>query len=576
MSTYIINIKKSSGDWTTKADVTTIVPDVGFSYTDKLNEVNEGVINLSGTGTLKRSIIDIGAEVKIYKDGNLDFHGKVNIVDYLEGGAISITIRGYEWWLGLENGTYAGSPWSATASATIFNAIIGESNYFTAGTVEAGTSVDFRVVKTDSLWNAISNLKQATSQDIGIDYANAEVDILDHKGSATSVKTFNSGIQIGDVRITYNYPLGNKVLVYGKSEGQTRITSSYPTYGRDAASQSTYGIITKIIRDPKITTQAQANILADAEVARLKDPIKIYAFEVLNPTQSLVSGDIITINAKSQGVTNEDVRIVGIERGIRGDKEYLTLQVTNAAYSQLTKSANQVIAGINKTFRDQQTYDMYNPEYTNQVNTTTSIGGVIDVSSGGGFSAGVMDFNGYNLDGIYGLGGSLSTIDINTDLDLRNSQKIVNCPNPSFNGDVASKGYVDGAIAIPTGTYYWSCPGAKFGAINPDTDQIGIDNIAAGIETEAANIIVIAHVNLPDGAVVTGAIVYGDTVGETWTLRRAIWGGADSDLATGDIQSEDTSISNATIDNSTYYYFFVTSLLHNEAQIWGARITYTI
>ena len=56
-----------------------------------------------------------------------------------------------------ENGDYAGSPWSSTASATIFNAIIAESNYFTAGTVETGTSIDFRSEVTESLWNTLTN-----------------------------------------------------------------------------------------------------------------------------------------------------------------------------------------------------------------------------------------------------------------------------------------------------------------------------------------------------------------------------------------------------------------------------------
>ena len=590
MSSYIINIKKSSGSWATKADVTTIVPDVGFNYTDKLNEVNEAIINLSGTGEVKRAIIDIGAEIKIYKDGTLDFHGLINVIDYLEAGGISIRVKGYEWWLGLENGAYAGSPWTSTASATIFSAIIAESNYFTAGTVEAGSSVDYRAGLTDSLWNVISNLKQATSQDIGIDYANAEVDILDHKGSATSVKTFNSGIQIGDVRITHNYPLGNKVLVYGKSEGQTRITSSYPTYGRDASSQSTYGIITKIIRDPKITTAAQANILADAEVARLKDPIKIYAFEVLNPTQTLVSGDVITLNARSQGVENEDVRIVGIERGNRGDQEYLTLQVTNAAYSQLIKSANQVIAGINKTFRDQQTYDEYEEEYSNQVNTTTSIGGVIDIYPS------YLDMGGYelfdtpgivnltedvyfqsNYNGLYVEFANGHVSIFNSDWIDCDFGKLINVVDPTANQDAATKKYVDDNIAILPGEYHWGCVGASFKGLNPDTDQLIIDNLTARIEAQSDQIILVAPIHLPHGAVVTSAIVYGNTsVTEIWYLKRVAWTGAQVTMASANIGSGDGSISNATILNSTYAYFLVTTSIDNGDAIHGATIAYNL
>ncbi len=477
MSSFIINIKKSSGSWATKADVATIVPDIGFNYTDKLNEVNAAIINLSGTGEVKRDIIDIGAEIKIYKDGTLDFHGLINTIDYLEAGGISIQVRGYEWWLGLENGAYGGSPWTSTASATIFNAILGESNYFTAGTVEAGTSVDYRLSVTDSLWNAISNLKLATSQDIGIDYPNSEIDILDHKGSASSVKTFNAGIQIGDVRITQNYPLANKVLVYGKSEGETRITSSYPTYGKDASSQSTYGIITKIIRDPKIITQAQANLLADAEVAKLKDPIKVYAFEVLNPSQSLVSGDVITLNARSQGVTNEDVRIVGIERGIRGSQEYMTLQVTNAAYSELTKSVDQLMAGIDKTFRDQQTYDEYDDEYSNQ-NVDTTVGGFMTTTLGEfrlndvvwiDHDDGYLTLAAYNNINLYpGYGAGSGTVQVWDRMGM-NSNQIYDLTDPSSNQHAATKKYVDDNIGTPGDTV--ACGEDNFALIsNIDTN----------------------------------------------------------------------------------------------------------
>ena len=400
---YIINFQDSSGN------EGTLKPDGGFSYTDKLNEVNEGNFIFSGSGELKRSLIAVGSTVKVYRNSTLEFHGLVDDIEFYDGGAMAVHASGYEIWLAKENGAYASSPWSATASATIFNSVIGESNYLTAGTVDAGTSIDFRSNVSSSLFNTLRNLSEKTAQDIGIDYANSEVDILDHKGSATSVETLNAGIQIADVAITQSYPISNKVKVYGQSEGSTRVESD-TAQGQDATSQTAYGIIAHIIEDRTITTVAEANLLANAEVARLKDPRKIYNFNVLNPTKTWVSGDVITINAKSQGVSAEEVRIVQLKRGISGDKEFLECEVTNKEFSKLTKTRDEIVAELDKKSRDSTSYDTFQEEYSNQT-TTTYCGGVAFSST---FFVDFNDYFAYDFLWIYSEGFSLNN-DITAD-----------------------------------------------------------------------------------------------------------------------------------------------------------------
>jgi len=430
---------------------------------------------------------------------------------------------------------------------------------------------------TDSLWNVIGDLSSATAQDIGIDYPNSEIDILDHKGSSTSVKTYNAGIQIGDVRITQNYPKANKVLVYGKSEGETRIVSNYPTYGRDASSQSTYGVITLTIRDPKITTQAQANILADAEVARLKDPIKVYDFDIFNPNQSLVSGDVVTINALSQGVSNEDVRIVAIERGVNRGEEYLTLQVVNETYSRLTKTSDYLMAQIEKNFREQQTYDGYSDEYSNQ-NINTNI--AQDISfylTEDIIPALTADFNGFSIRGIPALRGTGSGpanyINIDSSLDLQNSQKIVQLPNPSFAQDAATKAYVDGAIGK-----VWAASGTDFIALNSSTEYATYSVTTGNANTATLfGTAYVCPVHLPNGATITGVVVYGNSTSENWALRKGTHQSATiSSIATATIETEDTSISGNPVNNSTNYYFLTTDVMDQNDKIEGARITYTL
>ncbi len=350
MSSYIIDFTNTSGE------TGSILADAGFNYSDRLNQINEANIKISGSSPAKRSLIEIGSEAKIYRNNVLEFHGLVNNVDFLDGGGISASVQGFEIWLAKENGDYANSPWISTASATIFSDVIAESNYLTAGTINAGLSIDQRLVLTDSLWNSINNLRVKTSQDIGIDYPNSEIDILDHKGSTSSVLTLNAGIQIKDIRVSHAYPMGNDVRVYGKGDGDNQIKSNPAVSGQDASSKSTYGTIRKIHRDPSVLTVAEGDILADALVAIYKDPVKIYDFDVINPNQSIVSGDVVTINSQTQGLINEEVRIVGIERGVRNGHEFLILEVTNKEYSRLLKNKNQIVAEIDKNFRDHQTY----------------------------------------------------------------------------------------------------------------------------------------------------------------------------------------------------------------------------
>ncbi len=347
MSYFTINVTKSG-------ETGTLIADIGHHYTDNLNEINEAEIKFSGTGSIRRALLAIGANVEIKRNGTREFYGLIDSIDYLDAGAISAHVSGFEKWLALEKGTYANSPYTSTASATIATEIIAESNYLTAGTIEAGFATDFRISKSESLYNALSNLARKTQQDIGIDYVNSEVDLLDHKGNSVTVATFNDGIDIQNLRVTYSYPLGNHILVYGKGDGENQIKAE----SEDAASIAAYGRIKRPVIDRSIISTAEAQKLADAEKALTKDPVKIYDFEVINLGVSLVCGDHILLNSADKDLTNEEVRIVGIERGERNGVEYFSLQVTNPAYKTLMRTRNKILAGLKKENRDTNTYMM--------------------------------------------------------------------------------------------------------------------------------------------------------------------------------------------------------------------------
>lgn len=350
MGAYIVKV-------TNGADVGTIENqiDMGFRYTDVLNNVNIAEIKISSLGSVKRGLIAMGAEVEISRNGTVEFKGLLDSIDTLDAGGENIHVSGKEIRLAQEKGAYVNSPWKATASATIAAEIIAESSYFSAGTVEAGVSIDFRLSKTQSLWGGLGNLSTKTGQDIQIDYPNDEVDILDHRGSTTSVAVLNDGIQIKNIRVSTTYPRGNDVKVYGKGDGDGQIESD-DAQGQDASSKTTYGTIREVIIDRSIISVSEANSRANLEVAKIKDPTKVYDFEVINPNAVITTGDVLTLNSQDKDLTNESVRVVGLERGIIGNKEYLKLQVTNAAYSKLVLATNQALGRIQKDNVDATTY----------------------------------------------------------------------------------------------------------------------------------------------------------------------------------------------------------------------------
>ena len=348
MALYRIDV----GDGT---DTNTVVPDAGWRFSKNLNHINEAELKFSGTGEARRSLLKIGSTVYIYKDGALAFKGLIDNTDYFVGGTVVFHASGWEVWMAKEPGAYSGSPWTATASATIFAAIIAESTHLAAGTINAGYSMDYRLTTSQSLWNGMSNLANKTSQDVSIDYTASpvEISILDHTGSATSVAVLNEGKEITNVRKSEGYPRGNSIIVKGKGDGADQITGS----DSDATSIAAYGTITKTIVDKSIMTTAEANRLAAAELAMNKDPPQIYDFELTNPDYATLNlGDHITLNALDQDVNNEEVRIVGIEEGETTGGQYISLQTTNPALKTLMRTRNKVMAQLQKNQDDSQTY----------------------------------------------------------------------------------------------------------------------------------------------------------------------------------------------------------------------------
>ena len=132
-------------------------------------------------------------------------------------------------------------------------------------------------------------------------------------------------------------------------------------------------------------------------------------------------------------------------------------------------------------------------------------------------------------------------------------------------------------VAITKGVNYYSFNGVKFKANN---NVVGsFQEVAFNDNAIVANengVIVCCSIELPHNAVISEVICYGNISDETWTLQRITNStGAASTMATGNLNSADSTITNATVDNSTYNYWIFTSSLDTTDAVYGGRITYS-
>lgn len=155
--------------------------------------------------------------------------------------------------------------------------------------------------------------------------------------------------------------------------------------------------------------------------------------------------------------------------------------------------------------------------------------------------------------------------------DMSDERKITEGTGIDFTDNGANGTFV---IALKNKTSYWSATGLNFLPENPpiqDYQYNGYDYHA-----NADNLDGLCPVFLPQGAVVTAVIVYGSSSTETFYLRRhTLLGGALGTMGTTTVNSEDSTISLATIDNSLYSYGIDVQDLQTGDDIYGARITYT-
>jgi hypothetical protein len=116
---------------------------------------------------------------------------------------------------------------------------------------------------------------------------------------------------------------------------------------------------------------------------------------------------------------------------------------------------------------------------------------------------------------------------------------------------------------------------AQFTPVLPDTDDVYVSEIGEKIMASADNITFVCPLTLPDGAKITSAIVRGNSAAsaETWALVKFTRAsGGTVTIASGNINTRDSSITEPVIDNADSSYCFTTSSLDTNDEIHGGKI----
>lgn len=135
-----------------------------------------------------------------------------------------------------------------------------------------------------------------------------------------------------------------------------------------------------------------------------------------------------------------------------------------------------------------------------------------------------------------------------------------------------------GAVSLKGVTKFWSANCTKCNFTGVWTFGTTFDTNSFALEFQSGDANIWIPVELPEGAVVTACILHGGVASGSlnWNLyREAIGGGAKSSMANAAIDTEDTTISNATIDNQNFHYFIEGVFSGSDGRVNGALITYT-
>ena len=131
---------------------------------------------------------------------------------------------------------------------------------------------------------------------------------------------------------------------------------------------------------------------------------------------------------------------------------------------------------------------------------------------------------------------------------------------------------------VPKGRNVISISANGFIPSQPDVDDVAYGTDGTGqMFISGGSVQAVANVTIPDGATITEVAVYGNAATEdsTWTLyRNPTTTNTAETLATATVNTADSSISLAVVDNSAFSYHIAVGTLVTNDRLFGAKIKY--
>lgn len=319
-----------------------------FYYTKYLNKISVFELNFDVTSSAAKTNAQTENNITIYRNGNIDFFGKINQRETTQGGLITISGHGIE--IEMEE---VNCPVDSDKSKRVYNDETDESIIsdlasqvpdwsFDFSNSTATSISSFRTSESMSVWNGIMRVKNQTGKDIEIDQPNRTLYLHDSKGSS-NVFEFVEGKDITQPAEKIKKPQAKKVIVFGKGDGDSQ-----------ARGEAGSGTPVRKITDRNIITDSEANDRAQKELNKIKQERKHYAFKTINPDHDIEVGDEGYMTAQSVGLSRTGVDVVKVKRSVLSNgEENLILQTTNPELREAEKSlAEEITGSIGDRIRD--------------------------------------------------------------------------------------------------------------------------------------------------------------------------------------------------------------------------------
>ena len=352
-------------------------------YEIPLNGTRYFDIVLEASGSDYRSDFANGNKIYFYYNSSLEMKGIILKRSHLSTGELRLEGVGYgERVLGRVNAP--DTSWAATNTSAVIaddhTAIPeGEKNllYYvsgiTKGNVEDQTVNTFRSDVNQSVLEAVDKLCTLTGQDYSFDDTNDEIDIEDHKGSASSVVNLSDGINIKNiVDEEDSTDVIKRVTVIGKGYGLQQISTSTNTTGWTQGDEE----ITRV--DKSIDSEQEALDLATNLLAIHGTTDYNYSFEVLNQGLSFSLGDVVTLYADRIGISGTELRILKYKRVLSKDSQRLFLTVRGTGDREIAEDEFKQLMAIKRSEQEATTMTQPTDDATAVIGIT---GGVIAAPS---------------------------------------------------------------------------------------------------------------------------------------------------------------------------------------------------